>query len=194
MTMPGSCLQFPELQWLEGYCCVECSRSIHHMSSRPLLLLWVSHDDAGGLGFCLRLPLLLPSSPSPLSQLALRRRCGLDSNQRMVVRQGKLIEACINASFGSHGLRPVGGRRHRPRYAASARSGDVVRSFGSYCCGMGSDAEAAAVALTASTIAMQGVGTQEEDNKEAGVTGDDFVGVFREATDERSCALTRKAW
>ncbi|KAF7827576.1 uncharacterized protein G2W53_018740 [Senna tora] len=57
-----------------------------------------------------------------------------------------------------------------------------------------SDAEAAAVALTASTIAMQGVGTQEEDNKAAGVTGDDFAGVFREATDERSCALTRKAW
>ncbi|KAF7807759.1 protein FAR1-RELATED SEQUENCE 5-like [Senna tora] len=127
--------------------------------------------------------------------VTLQHRCGLDSDQRMVVRQGKLIEACINASFGSHRLRPVGGRRHRPRYTANACSGDVVRSFGSFCYGMGkSDAEAAAVALTASTIAMQGVGTQEEDNKEAGVTGGDFAGVFREATDERSCALTRKAW
>ncbi|KAF7830715.1 uncharacterized protein G2W53_013048 [Senna tora] len=81
--------------------------------------------------------------------VTLQHRSGLDSDQRMVIRQGKLIEACINASFGSHRLRPVGGRRHRPRYAANARSGDVVRSFGSYCCGMGQPlVPAVAVAAT----------------------------------------------
>ncbi|KAF7833410.1 3-ketoacyl-CoA synthase 11 [Senna tora] len=181
------------------------------------------------------------------AQRLLQHRCGLDSGQRMVVWQGKLKEACINASFGSHRLKPVGGRRHRLRYVASARSGDVVRSFGNYCCGMGGimvdkgDFEAAiggsssgsrqtetstnghnivrlrgnyghdtcrndgggdtearrrsrCGCIDGTTIVMQGVVMQEEDNKEAGVTGDDFAGVFREATDEISCALTRKAW